>query len=212
MTRFLSPNEPFPPVKNANTDGLLAVSQNLNLFHLKLAYQNGIFPWYNPGEWVHWYAPPQRMVLFPNELKISKSMKKILRNDIFKITYNQDFHGVIQGCSEVPRIGQHGTWIGDEIMENFIELNKLGWAKSVEVWNHQGDLVGGLYGISVGDIFCGESMFAKESNASKAGFITFVKKYQKEFKLIDCQVYTAHLASLGARLIPREHFMEYFKN
>lgn len=206
---FLQDHQEFPPVEQANREGILAVSMNLSIIRLLEAYHKGIFPWYNADEPVLWWTPDPRMVLFPSELKISKSMRKVLKADTFKITYNQDFKSVIENCRDIPRAGQNGTWISDEIIDYYTYLFNLGWVKSVEVWNQKEELVGGLYGVWVNRVFCGESMFAKESNASKAGFISFILKHQENLDLIDCQIYTKHLASLGARLIPRKDYLEY---
>ena len=206
---FLQPNQPFPPLSQTNKDGILAFSMNLSIIRLIEAYQKGIFPWYNEDEPVIWWSPDPRMVLFPNELKISKSMRKILREQTFKVTYNQYFAAVIENCRNIARPGQDGTWITDEIVEYYTHLHRLGLAKSVEVYNQKNELVGGLYGIQINKVFCGESMFAKESNASKVGFISFIQKYKNEIEIIDCQVYTKHLASLGARLIPRDAYLAF---
>ena len=206
---FLQDHQAFPPVDQANKEGILAVSINLSIVRLLEAYHKGIFPWYNADEPVLWWSPDPRMVLFPEELKISKSMRKVFRDELFKITYNQDFKSVIENCRDIPRSGQDGTWISDEIIAYYTHLFNLGWVQSVEVWNQDGELVGGLYGVLVDRVFCGESMFAKESNASKAGFISFIQDFQNEIDLIDCQIYTNHLASLGARLIPRKEYLEY---
>ena len=206
---FLQPDQPFPPLSQTNKDGILAFSMNLSIIRLIEAYQKGIFPWYNEDEPVIWWSPDPRMVLFPNELKISKSMRKILREQTFKVTYNQDFAAVIENCRNIARPGQDGTWITDEIVEYYTHLHRLGLAKSVEVYNQKNELVGGLYGIQINKVFCGESMFAKESNASKVGFISFIQKYKNEIEIIDCQVYTKHLASLGARLIPRDAYLAF---
>ena len=206
---FLQDHQAFPPVDQANKEGILAVSMNLSIVRLLEAYHKGIFPWYNADEPVLWWTPDPRMVLFPEELKISKSMRKIFRDELFKITYNQDFKAVIENCRDIPRAGQDGTWISDEIIAYYTHLFNLGWVQSVEVWNQEGDLVGGLYGVLVDRGFCGESMFAKESNASKAGFISFIQEFKNELDLIDCQIYTKHLASLGAKLIPRKEYLTY---
>ncbi|MDG4950353.1 leucyl/phenylalanyl-tRNA--protein transferase [Weeksellaceae bacterium KMM 9724] len=206
---FLQDHQAFPPVDQANKEGILAVSMNLSIVRLLEAYHKGIFPWYNADEPVLWWTPDPRMVLFPEELKISKSMRKVLRDEIFKVTYNQDFKAVIESCRDIPRAGQDGTWISDEIIAYYTHLFNLGWVQSIEVWNQEDDLVGGLYGVLVDRVFCGESMFAKESNASKAGFISFIQEFKNELDLIDCQIYTKHLASLGARLIPRKEYLTY---
>lgn len=209
---FTPSNEPFPPVELADEDGCLAYSMELSLAKLIEAYHKGIFPWYNEGEPVIWWSPNPRMVLFPKDLKVSKSMKKVLRDNVFTITYNQNFEAVIENCRAVPRIGQNGTWITDEIIESYIALHKLGLAKSVEVWNKDNQLVGGLYGVQIKRVFCGESMFAKESNASKAGFISFILENVDKYDIIDCQVHTNHLESLGAKLIPRNEYLKFLNH
>lgn len=208
---LLSKDLVFPPVNLANKDGLLAVGGDLSTERLLLAYKSGIFPWYNPEEPIIWYSPNPRMVLFPKNLKISKSMKQIIRKNQFRATFNQKFSEVISNCKNSYREGQGGTWITDEMEQAYINLHKLGVAKSVEVWKGN-ELVGGLYGIDLGHVFCGESMFSKESNASKFAFIYLVQKLEKEnYKLIDCQVYNEHLASLGAEEISRSAFLTYLK-
>ena len=159
----------FPPVETASSEGVLAFGGDLSPERLLLAYNSGIFPWFNKGEPVIWYSPGERMVLFPNELKISKSMKQILKKDSFKVTFNQNFKEVIRSCKTIYREGQGGTWITDEMEQAYTKLNELGHAKSVEVWLGN-ELVGGLYGIDLGDVFCGESMFSAVSNASKPSF------------------------------------------
>ena len=194
----------FPEVHEATEDGLLAIGGDLSAERLMYAYRHGIFPWFEVGQPILWWSPDPRMVLYPEELKVSKSMKQVLGNTSFEITINRAFSEVIHECSIVNREGQGGTWITKEMKDAYINLHELGHAKSVEVWKDKG-LVGGLYGLDLGDVFCGESMFTKESNASKVGFITFLQN--TNYKLIDCQVYTEHLASLGAREIPREEFL-----
>ncbi len=211
--KFLGPKDEFPPVETANSVGLLAFGGNLSSDRLISAYRHGIFPWYDSSQPILWWSPDPRMVLFPEELKISKSMKQVLKKGIFEVSYNKEFKKVIQNCATAPRDGQQGTWITPQLQEAYFELHRLGVAHSVEVWQDQ-ELVGGLYGIYLKDkkIFCGESMFAKKSNASKYGFIKLVQKLQEEgVKLIDCQIYTEHLASLGAREIPRSEFLEHLK-
>lgn len=208
---LLSKELVFPPVYLANKDGLLAVGGDLSAERLLLAYKNGIFPWYNQGEPIIWYSPDPRMVLFPKNLKISKSMKQIVRKNQFRATFNQNFSEVIANCKNSYRAGQGGTWITDEMEQAYVSLHKLGVAKSVEVWEGN-ELVGGLYGIDLGHIFCGESMFSKVSNASKFAFIYLVQKLEKEhYTLIDCQVYNEHLDSLGAEEISRLEFLSYLK-
>jgi len=208
---LLSKELKFPPVHLANEDGVLAIGGDLSVERLLLAYKSGIFPWYNQGEPIIWYSPNPRMVLFPQNLKISKSMKQVIRKNEFMITYNQNFEAVISNCKNIFREGQGGTWITDEMQQAYIELHKKGIAKSVEVWLGE-ELVGGLYGIDLGTIFCGESMFSKVSNTSKLAFIYLSQKLEKEnYKLIDCQVYNNHLASLGADEISRTEFITFLK-
>lgn len=197
----------FPDVTEADRDGILAVGGDLSPERLLLAYQSGIFPWFDSDDPILWWAPHQRMVLFPDELVASKSMRSILRKEIFTVTFNKDFRGVISNCSQIRRNGQRGTWITNEMIEAYVKLHELGFAKSVEVWQNN-ELVGGLYGIDLGHVFCGESMFSKVSNASKVAFITLVENLKiRKYKLIDCQVHNDHLESLGAREIEREEFM-----
>jgi leucyl/phenylalanyl-tRNA--protein transferase len=202
----------FPPVSCANEDGLLAIGGDLSVERLALAYKSGIFPWFNEGEPIIWYSPNPRMVLFPKDLKISKSMRQVIRKGAFKVTFNQNFSAVIANCKNVYRPDQGGTWITNEMQQAYNELHKKGIAKSVEVWLNN-ELVGGLYGIDLGTVFCGESMFSTVSNASKVAFIYLVQKLEKEnYKLIDCQVYNNHLASLGADEISRDAFLTYLEN
>lgn len=196
----------FPPLSGAEPDGLLAVGGDLSTERLLLAYRSGIFPWYSRKP-VLWWAPDPRFVLFPEELKVSHSMRQVLRKADFRITVNTDFAGVISNCRTIEREGQHGTWITRDMMEAYLRLHKAGYALSVECWQHD-QLVGGLYGVKLGRCFFGESMFAKTSNASKAAFITFVQQYSQELEIIDCQVHTHHLASLGARFISRVSFVD----
>ena len=201
----------FPPIHLANEDGILAIGGDLSTERLLLAYKNGIFPWFNEGEPIIWYSPNPRMVLFPKNLKISKSMQQIIRKNEFKITFNQNFSEVIRNCKTIFREGQGGTWITNEMQQAYLKLHNLGIAKSVEVWKGT-ELVGGLYGIDLGHIFCGESMFSKVSNTSKLAFIYLVQKLEKEnYQLIDCQVYNKHLDSLGASEISRNEFLTYLK-
>ena len=209
---FLFDNLYFPPVSEADHEGILAVGGDLSPERLKLAYERGIFPWFNEGEPILWWAPDPRMVLFLDELVVSKSMRNILNRKLFTITFNKSFKEVILNCQNIQRDGQDGTWISDDIVASYCELNKQGIAKSVEVW--QDDvLVGGLYGIDLGHVFCGESMFSKVSNASKVAFIGLVEHLRKEnYKLLDCQVYNPHLDSLGCREIDREDFMSILNN
>jgi len=194
----------FPPIELAEPDGLLAVGDDLSTKRLILAYKSGIFPWYSDDTPILWYAPHERFVLYPDELRLSKSMQKILKNAQFEVTTNQAFADVITACSEVERPGQDGTWITDDMRAAYIKLHDEGVAHSVEVWEND-NLVGGAYGVAIGNVFCGESMFAKVSNASKVALITLCQN--GKYKLIDCQVYTEHLESMGARMISREEYM-----
>ncbi len=210
---FLRPEDEFPPVEMADDEGLLAVTSFLDTERIRSAYKNGIFPWYNEGQPVLWWSPDPRMVLFPEELKIAKSMRPYINQQKYKVTFNQDFEAVIEACAEVIREGQDGTWITPDIKQNYASLFKEGFVHSVEVWD-ESELVGGLYGVYLLDkkVFCGESMFSKKNNASKFGFIKLVQKLQEEgVKVIDCQIYTRHLESLGAREIPREEFLEFLR-
>jgi leucyl/phenylalanyl-tRNA--protein transferase len=196
----------FPALKYADEDGALAYGGDLCEARLLLAYRSGIFPWFS-GNVPVWYAPDPRFVLFPEELKVSKSMQVLLKREAFHVTINRDFPSVIHGCKSTKRDGQAGTWITRDMEKAYIQLHKSGWAHSVETWNGE-KLVGGLYGIRLGRVFFGESMFSHESNASKYAFITFVNHLAAEgVALIDCQVHTPHLESLGARHIPRDDFM-----
>lgn len=202
----------FPPVEMASSDGILAFGGDLKPQRLILAYQSGIFPWYNEGEPIIWYSPPRRMVLFPGELKISKNMRRFRAKNEYQLTWNKAFKQVIDQCQKISRKGQSGTWITEEMKKAYIELYQLGLAKSVEVWDGD-ELVGGLYGIDLGHVFCGESMFSKVSNTSKLAFIHLVEELENRgYRLVDCQVYNTHLASLGAREIPREEFMDLLKD
>jgi leucyl/phenylalanyl-tRNA---protein transferase len=196
----------FPAVQMADEDGLLAIGGDLSTERLLLAYRQGIFPWYNEGELIQWWCPDPRFVLYPGELKVSKSMKQVLGKKEFTFTINKAFEAVIANCKTITREGQAGTWIQDEVVEAYTALHKKGIAISAEAWKKK-ELVGGLYGIRLGNIFFGESMFSKQSNASKFAFIKLVQQLQAEnVQLIDCQVYTQHLESLGARMISRELF------
>lgn len=209
---FLSRELYFPPAQHASPEGILAVGGDLSPERLMLAYRNGIFPWFDDDDPILWWSPPERMVLFFEELKISKSMRNIINRGIFRVTFNTAFKAVIEQCSSIKRQGQAGTWITAEMKEAYIKLHELGHAKSVEVW--QGDeLVGGLYGIDLGHVFCGESMFSKVANASKMAFIALAKKLEAEnYRLLDCQVHNPHLESLGAREISREAFLKIIIN
>jgi leucyl/phenylalanyl-tRNA--protein transferase len=204
----LTKNIQFPNVNETNKDGLLAIGGDLSSERLLLAYKSGIFPWFENYEPILWWSPDPRFVLFPEKLKVSKSMKQVLRNSSYVVTINKAFKDVILQCSKTKREGQKGTWISKSMINAYTKLHELGYAKSVEVWENE-NLVAGFYGIDLGNIFCGESMFTKMSNASKIGLITFIQN--SNYKLIDCQVYTQHLESLGAEDIPRTKFLEYFE-
>jgi len=208
--QFLTDKIEFPPVQTANDHGILAVGGDLSVKRLLLAYKSGIFPWYCDEEPIVWYSPEERMVLFPEKLKVSKSLRQILKKDVFEVTFNQAFKEVILNCKTISRKDEFGTWITDEMQDAYIKLYKLGIAKSVEVWKDN-ELVGGLYGVEVGNVFCGESMFSKVSNASKVAFVNLVQNTSKKYRLIDCQIYNDHLASLGAEEISRKEFLKYLK-
>lgn len=196
----------FPNPALAEDDGLLAIGGDLSAERLILAYQHGIFPWYSEGDPICWYAPHERCVIYPQKIKISKSMKKVLESNVFRITFNQAFERVIINCAKTPRKDQPGTWINKEMQAAYIGLHRLGWAHSIEVWEET-KLVGGLYGIVIGNVFCGESMFSVVSNASKAALIYLCSEFS--FALIDCQLPNEHLLSMGAEMINRETYMQF---
>jgi leucyl/phenylalanyl-tRNA--protein transferase len=212
MSLFILNNELiFPPVELAQPDGLLAVGGDLSTERLLLAYRQGIFPWYE-GQHILWWCPDPRFVLFPAELRESKSMKQLLKRDVFDFRINTDFTGVITSCKTIARRGQESTWITDEVKAAYTRLHHAGYAHSAEAWQ-DGKLVGGLYGIRLGKVFFGESMFSTVSNASKYAFISYVHRLREQgVELIDCQVYTEHLESLGARMIPRKDFTALLEN
>ena len=199
----------FPHPELANEDGILAVGGDLSVERLLLAYQNGLFPWYNPEDPILWWSPDPRFVLFPADLKIAKSMRSYFNQRKFEVTFDQEFERVINSCKRQPRKGQGGgTWISDDMVAAYCNLHKEGYAHSVEVWQGE-DLVGGLYGIFLGKIFFGESMFSTENNASKVGFIALVRMLEdRGVNLIDCQQETRHLKSLGGKSIPRSEFLQ----
>ncbi len=206
MPVFLShTDDEFPPVQQADPDGLLAFGGDLSPERLINAYAKGIFPWYESGP-VLWWCPDPRFVLFPGELYISRTTKALLKKNSFRFSVNTAFAEVIRHCRNIQRPGQFGTWITDEVEKAYIHLHHLGYAHSAEVWDDD-QLAGGLYGIRLGKVFFGESMFSAVSNASKLAFIHYVKQLQAEgVALVDCQVYTAYLESFGARMIPRTRF------
>jgi leucyl/phenylalanyl-tRNA--protein transferase len=199
----------FPKPDLAEPDGLLAVGGDLSTERLLLAYQNGIFPWYSDDTPILWYSPHERFVLYPDELKISKSMRQVLRSGKLSVTVDTCFNDVITACSTAPREGQDGTWIVPDMIAAYDRLHLEGYAHSVEVWQDD-KLVGGLYGVHVGDVFCGESMFSRVSNASKTALIYLCNTGL--YKLIDCQVHTDHLESMGAGMISREQYMDVLLN
>ncbi|MCW2118098.1 leucyl/phenylalanyl-tRNA--protein transferase [Flavobacterium sp. 7A] len=201
----------FPNVNTANRDGIVAIGGDLSTERLQLAYQSGIFPWFEQGDPIIWWSPNPRMVLFLDELRITKSMRNILNRQEFKVTFNQDFRSVISNCQKIKRDGQNGTWITNDMIEAYCDLHVLGTAQSIEVWQND-QLVGGLYGVDMGHVFCGESMFSKVSNASKVAFISLVNHLKSsKYQLLDCQVYNPHLESLGCREIERNEFMKIIK-
>lgn len=196
----------FPPPHLAEPDGLLAMGGDLSPQRLLLAYQNGIFPWYE-GDHILWWSPDPRFVLFPNELHVSKSIRPMLNRDAFRFTINQAFEQVIRNCKKIVRPGQDGTWITHEIEKAYVQMHRMGYAFSAEVWK-DGELAGGLYGIKLGKVFFGESMFSNYDNASRFAFIRYVEELKKEgIELIDCQVHTEYLEKLGAKMIPRQDFI-----
>lgn len=195
----------FPNPELSEEDGLLAFGGDLSFERLILAYSNGIFPWYNEGEPILWWSPKPRFILKPEEIKISKSMKKIIKSGKFKVTFNNDFEGVISNCKSM-REDNEGTWITDDMKNAYINLFNKGFALSVETYLDN-ELVGGLYGVVIGRCYFGESMFSKVSNASKIALITLAERLQElNFEFIDCQVYTEHLESMGAKMVEWSEF------
>ncbi|MFC4262922.1 leucyl/phenylalanyl-tRNA--protein transferase [Ferruginibacter yonginensis] len=201
-------NVQFPHPSNALHDGLLAIGGNLLPATLIAAYQQGIFPWYSEDEPICWYAPHERCVIFPDEIVVSKSTQQVFKKNTFRFTINKAFTEVVKGCKFIHRKDQDGTWINNDIVAAYEQFHQLGYAKSVEVWQDE-QLVGGLYGVVVNNVFCGESMFSKVSNASKAALIWLCK--QQHYQLIDCQVPNEHLISLGATMIPQAEFLQYLQ-
>jgi leucyl/phenylalanyl-tRNA--protein transferase len=198
----------FPGYDCTSKEGIIALGGDLSIERLTHAYKNGIFPWFSDNDPIVWYCPFERMVLFPAEIKISKSMQKIINKNEFTITENTAFEAVIYNCKNIDRNDGFGTWITNDMEQAYINLHKKGIAKSIEVW-FKDELVGGLYGVEINHIFCGESMFSKVSNASKLAFMHLAKN--KNYKLIDCQIHNEHLASLGAREIDRSLFLNILK-
>lgn len=198
----------FPNPALADPDGLLAIGGDLSKKRLILAYQNGIFPWFSEGDPICWFAPQERCVIFPEKVNISKSMKKIIKDGVFTITWDTAFEEVIKNCASIDRKEQDGTWITSAMQKAYLNLHHAGFAHSVEVWQ-DGQLVGGLYGNIVNHVFCGESMFSKVSNASKRALIWLCQS--GNFKLIDCQMPNDHLLSLGSEMISRADFLQMLK-
>ncbi|MGV6829722.1 MAG: leucyl/phenylalanyl-tRNA--protein transferase [Flavobacteriales bacterium] len=212
MIPILTDNIKFPNVEKADSEGLLAIGGDLSVERLLLAYRSGIFPWFEEDQPILWWSPNPRMVLFLEKLKVSKSLRKTIKKGIFTITFNTCFTEVIANCSKINRKEQDGTWITQSMQEAYSILHQLGHTISVEVWR-ENELVGGLYGIDLPEygIFCGESMFSKVSDASKVALYYLVEKLKtKNYKLIDCQMYTAHLERLGAEEISRKQFLTFF--
>ena len=212
MPVFRLPNELiFPDPGLAEKDGLLAVGGDLSEDRLLLAYSMGIFPWYSDGSPILWWSPDPRLVLMPGDLKVSRSLRQVIKKGVFTVTMNTAFEEVIRHCSEIDRRGQNGTWITGEMIDAYIRLHRAGYAHSVESW-HDGELAGGLYGLALGKAFFGESMFAKKSNASKVAFVTLVENLCKlDYHFIDCQVTTEHLKRLGAKEVTRKKFLGMLK-
>lgn len=210
MIPYLGPLDPFPPIASAREDmgGLLAIGGNLAPDRILTAYRDGIFPWGTVDGLPLWYSPDPRMVLFPEEFRLTRSLAKTVRSGKFTVRFDSDFRGVIARCAATPRPGQNGTWITDAMHDAYVRLHELGWAHSVESYA-AGELVGGLYGLAIGRMFYGESMFAHRTDASKVAFAHLVRYLvANQFGMIDCQMYTDHLASLGGREIPRADFIE----
>ncbi len=198
----------FPHVELAEVDGLLAVGGDLSPGRLLTAYQMGIFPWYSDDSPILWWSPDPRWVLPPSRIHISRSMAKVLKRGTFRVSFDQAFAQVIAACKAAPRIGQDGTWLVDEMEAAYNHLHQLGFAHSVEVWQ-ENELVGGMYGVSLGGCFFGESMFSKVTNSSKTALISLAQKLESlDFLLIDCQVHTPHLESMGAKEVSRAEFVE----
>ena len=197
----------FPSLRDATDEGIVAAGGNLSPGMLLSAYRSGIFPWYSEGQPILWWSPDPRFVLFPDEIHISTSLKKVLKKNTFDFSFDTEFERVITECSDKPRPGQDGTWITHDMIDGYVELHSLGYAHSLEIWRG-GRLVGGLYGVSIGPFFFGESMFSHESNASKAGLVKLAQGLTgRGFICIDCQVFTEHLAAMGAKNVPREIFL-----
>lgn len=208
----LSDELAFPDPRMSEENGLLAIGGDLSMDRLLLAYSYGIFPWFSFRDWPYpaWYCPQQRFVIFPGEIHVSHSMHTLMNKKTFHVTFNEDFEGVIHGCSEVDdRYHCKGAWLGEDMIKAYTDLHEMGYAKSVEVWDNDNRLVGGLYGVTVGDCFIGESMFSRAPNTSKLALISLARFMQRiGGKMIDCQLKTDHLKSMGGRFIPYEEYLE----
>ena len=198
----------FPPALSADSHGVVAYGGDLNPQRIIQAYKNGIFPWFESDDDLLWWSPDPRMVLYPEKIKVSKSLKSFIKKTTLKVTFNNDFEEVINSCSNIKRLGQKGTWITPGLKKSFINLHEMGLAISVEVWKNS-EIVGGLYGLDLGDVFCGESMFSKFNNASKFALVSLSHELKKNnYRFIDCQVPSEHLKSMGAEEISRDKFLE----
>jgi leucyl/phenylalanyl-tRNA--protein transferase len=212
MIPWLNGDEPFPPVEEAldSPNGLLCAGGDLSIERLVAAYSQGIFPWFSEAEPILWWSPDPRMVLFPADLKVSRSLRKRVEHGTYELTVDTAFRRVMQECAR-PRSGQSGTWIVPDMIDAYTRLHDAGLAHSVEAWR-EGRLVGGLYGVALGRVFYGESMFSRSPDASKVALVELVRRLEeKRFRLVDCQQATRHLASLGAREIPRKAFAQLLK-
>ena len=198
----------FPHPSNADKHGIVAYGGDLNPLRILEAYKSGIFPWFESDQNLMWWSPDPRMILYTDKFKVSKSFKAFLKKSNYKVTFNKDFESVINSCANIKRINQKGTWITEGLIKSFIDLHKMGKAISVEVWEDN-DIVGGLYGLDLDDVFCGESMFSKSSNASKIALYYLTKELRKNnYRFIDCQVPSEHLKSLGGEIISRSNFLD----
>ena len=198
----------FPSPRSANEHGVVAYGGDLNPNRIIQAYKQGIFPWFESDDNLLWWSPNPRMILYPEKIKISKSLKSVIKKNIFKVTFNKDFEEVIESCSNIKRLGQKGTWITSGLKESFLQLHEKGLAMSVEVWKDS-KIVGGLYGLDLGNVFCGESMFSKSSNASKVALLNLSSELRKNnYKFIDCQIPTEHLKSMGGEEVSRDDFLK----
>ena len=202
----------FPSPQSATNEGVVAVGGELNPLRILEAYKNGIFPWFNDDDNLMWWSPDPRMILYPEKIKISKSFKSFLKKKEYRVSFNENFEDVIESCSNIKRVNQKGTWITNGLKQSFIKLHQMGYAHSVEVWQN-GVIIGGLYGLDLGNIFCGESMFSIKSNASKVGLYFLCQELkQNNYRFIDCQVPSQHLRTLGAVEISRDNFLKKLFN